>query len=409
MSPLLYGPAVDRARAAIDDIASALRDPSVYDVDPGFRSASIGRGQAGAAVFFAELAAATGDESAGETALAFLDNTLELAGDDPPSALLYPGTIGVGWTLAYLEGRLIDPDPDENDVDALAAQALSVPTWPSPDLIRGVAGVGVYVLERGRPMDATVERLAQMATETPQGTTWYVDPKICLPERREMYPDGYYDVGIAHGQAGVMVVLAHALAAGTEAARPLLASSTEWLLAQRLPEDGRQGRYPAIVPNDDRDPGGSRAAWCYGDPGVAIGLLAAGRALGDDAVVEEARQVALASAARSEPGEAGILDAPLCHGSFGLMHVFSRLYEGLGDELLADTARHWFDYGMTQRRDGEPVAGWGSARPEDGKYRYEPLAGFLEGATGVGLALLAATTDTAPDWDALLLTKPVPA
>jgi hypothetical protein len=399
--PLLTGPAADSARARIDVIVSALRDPAVYDADPAFRDSNIGRGSAGAAILFAEL----GD---GETALAFLDSALEGAMEAQPSALLYPGTVGVGWALAYLEGSLVDPDPEENDVDVLAEHALAAGNWPSADLIRGVTGVGVYLLERGRPLGTMVSRLQDMAVELPEGTTWWVDPKTCLPERAEQYPQGYYDVGMAHGQAGNIAILAHALATGEESARPLLEASTAWLLAQRRHDDAT-GWYPSIVPFErDRDPGGSRTAWCYGDPGVATALVAAGRALGDDKVLREGADLARACAERTEPGLAGIIDAPLCHGSFGLMQVYTRLYEQLEDERIGDAARHWAAHGMTQFREG-PVAGVTSARFHDQEERtYEPIAGFLEGATGVALALHAATTDRAYGWDALLLTKPLP-
>ncbi|HWL35038.1 MAG TPA: lanthionine synthetase C family protein [Frankiaceae bacterium] len=407
MTPLLTGDAASRAREIVADVAAALRDPAVYDADPGLRAEDVGRGCAGAAVLYAELHAENGAEADRDTALEFLDKALEQAVEaERPSALLYPGTVGVGWVLAYLEGSLVDPDPDENDVDLLVAQALTT-NWPSADLIRGVTGAGVYVLERGRPLDATVERLAAMSTTTDDGITWWVDPATCLEERRELFPEGYYDTGVAHGQAGTLALLAHALATGVEEARPLLAGGAEWLLAQRFPDGESTGLYPSLVPPNARAGSGTRVAWCYGDPGVAVGLLAAGRALDDAKLVDEAREVALAAAAR-RGRDAGVVDAPLCHGSVGLVHVFGRLYEQLGDESLADAARHWFGVALEQHRPGQPVAGWGSMRPEGDDLRYEPLAGFLEGATGVALALLAATSERAPDWDVLLLTKPVP-
>lgn len=406
MTPLLTGDAASRAREIVADVAATLRDPAVYDADPGLRSEDVGRGCSGAAVLFAELYAENGADADRDTALAFLDKALDQAVEaERPSALLYPGTVGVGWVLAYLEGTLVDPDPDENDVDALVAQALTT-NWPSADLIRGVTGAGVYVLERGRPLDAVVARLAAMSTTTDDGITWWVDPATCLPERAEQFPEGYYDTGVAHGQAGNLALLAHALASGVEAARPLLSGAAEWLLAQRFPDDDGAGCYPSLVPPNARASRGTRVAWCYGDPGVATGLLAAGKALDDARLVDEARAVALAAAARRGAG-AGVIDAPLCHGSAGLLHVFGRLYAQLGDDALADAARHWFDVALDQHRPGEPVAGWGSLRPEDDVMRYEPLAGFLEGATGVALGMLAATSERAPDWDTLLLTKPV--
>jgi lantibiotic modifying enzyme len=232
-----------------------------------------------------------------------------------------------------------------------------------------------------------------------------VDPATCLPDRRAAYPEGYYDVGLAHGQAGTVALLASITAAGVESARPLLESATGWLLAQRLPEDTGPGRYPLIVAKDDRPPSGGRLAWCYGDPGVAIALLAAGRALRDERIVNEAADLARLCAERPDD-RAGVVDAPLCHGSAGLMQVFSRLAQALQDERLADAARHWCDVLLAQLAPGEPVGGVRTVRTGDGEATYEPLGGFLEGAAGVGLALLSAVGDRPGGWDALLLTRP---
>jgi lantibiotic modifying enzyme len=150
---------------------------------------------------------------------------------------------------------------------------------------------------------------------------------------------------------------------------------------------------------------GGRLAWCYGDAGVATALYAAGKALEDKEVRDEGVSLALLAASRFE--DAGVSDAPLCHGSLGLMHVFNRLWQETGEDALADSARRWFDHAMKQRRTGEPVAGFGSVRVQDeGDLEFEPLAGFLEGAAGCGLALVGAIGTTPPDWDAVLLTRP---
>jgi lantibiotic modifying enzyme len=408
--PLLTGPSADAARAVVADVAAALRDPAVHDADPGLASSDVGRGSAGAALFFHELARAGGDENDQETAYAFLDTALAGAVEERPTAPLYSGTTGVGYALAHLQ----DHDDDTNDVDELALAALGSDAWPSPDLIRGVTGVGVYLLERlpapvaRKGLDAVVDRLTRMSETDGDGITWYVDPRTVLEDRRQLFPDGYYDVGMAHGQAGMVALLGLMVSAGVETARPLLEGSTAWLLARRLPEDAGPGRYPLMVDKRPAPPRGGRLAWCYGDAGVAVALLAAGRALGDEAIVTEAVDLAVLSAGRVT--DAAVGDAPLCHGSAGLLHVFHRLWQQTGDERLADAARRWFEVLMTQRRPGEPVAGFGSVRPKDANpaspAEYEPLAGFLEGATGIGLALLAATEGSDTGWDALLLTSP---
>lgn len=410
--PLLTGEQADRARDAIRDIAAALRDPAVNDVDADLREPSLGRGSAGLALFFHELFRTSGEEADEQTAYAFLDAALERAADESPTALLYSGTVGVAWTLARIDG-VSEDETEPDDVDELVFHALSGAPWPSADLIRGVAGTGVYFLERlphpaaRKGLELVLERLTEMSEAQESGTAWYVDPATVLEDRRALFPEGYYDTGMAHGQAGVIAVLARMVAAGVESARPLLADATRWLLALRLPDD-TGGRYPLMIDKRPDSPThGGRLAWCYGDAGVACALLAAGQALGDSAIVDEAVSLALVSAGRDRE-DAGASDVPLCHGSAGLMHIFNRLWQSTGEERLAEAARWWFDFAMKQRRAGDPVAGFGSVRVKDeGGVEYEPLGGFLEGAAGIGLALIAAVDATRPpDWDGVLLTRP---
>ncbi|MEM7350096.1 MAG: Lanthionine biosynthesis cyclase LanC, partial [Acidobacteriota bacterium] len=70
-------------------------------------------------------------------------------------------------------------------------------------------------------------------------------------------------------------------------------------------------------------------------------------------------------------------------------------------------ARYWLDAALTARRPGEGFGGFPSWSSEDLTNPMEMSwiadDGFLTGAAGVGLALLAAVTPTEPMWDRLLL------
>jgi hypothetical protein len=165
-----------------------------------------------------------------------------------------------------------------------------------------------------------------------------------------------------------------------------------WLLGQRLP-DGASSRFPAtIAPGRELRP--ARAAWCYGDPGVAAALHLAGAT---DAAIALARE----SAAR--PAEdAAVRDAGLCHGAAGLLHVFNRLWQASGDEALAAAARRWFAHALGLRR-AEGVAGFPSWVGAFADHEWDADPGVLAGAAGVALAFVAAATDIAPAWDRFLL------
>ena len=95
----------------------------------------------------------------------------------------------------------------------------------------------------------------------------------------------------------------------------------------------------------------------------------------------------------------------MCHGAAGLAHVFNRLFQATGDESFLMAARYWFERTLELRRPGEGIAGFSAYRPpNDGQEEYwDDQVGILEGAAGIALALLAATTEIEPEWDRMLL------
>ncbi|HEV7518070.1 MAG TPA: lanthionine synthetase LanC family protein, partial [Thermoanaerobaculia bacterium] len=229
---------------------------------------------------------------------------------------------------------------------------------------------------------------------------------------RETYPEGHYNLGVAHGVPGVIGFLALALdaaaglpAATAEEARRLLEGAVDWVLAQRLPT-GAASLFPYNF-TPGMEPSASRLAWCYGDLGIAATLLAAARVAGEPAWEAEALVTARHAAARPAEG-AGVVDAGLCHGAAGVAHLFNRLHQASGDDALGAAARAWFGRALALRQPGEGIGGFrawlpdGADRAGDLGWRSDP--GFLTGVAGIGLALLAATTPVAPDWDRVLLT-----
>jgi len=411
--PLLHGPLADQALQAVRDIAAALTSPAPNELG---RQASLAGGSAGQALFYAYLAFHTAEQAPADRAAELLDQSAEALASYPMAPALHAGFPGVAWVMEHLQGRLFE-EGEEGDEDPLADidEALLPPLGRSPwqgeyDLIGGLAGLGVYALERlPRPTAVTlleriVDRLAEIADVQEEGAAWFSQPER-LPEwQREVHPRGVYNLGVAHGLPGVVPVLAGACAAGiaVDRAQPLLRDAVRFLLARRL-DPGLGSCYDTTyVPWEP--PSLSRLAWCYGDPGIAATLLAAGRAMGEAAWEREAMDVALISAARPED-TALVRDAGLCHGAAGLGHLFNRMYQTTGEERLAAAARYWFERTLAFREAGEGIAGFrawelNQVTREPG-WRSDPA--FLEGATGIGLALLGAISPVEPAWDRVLL------
>lgn len=427
--PVLTGDAAAAAWQAIEAIAEALpgslgrNTPDALGLtgqqEVAWR-ASLAAGSAGQALFYTYLAKhyeAAGDEQTAarhaETALGLLDQAFEGVASAPMSESLYAGFPGVAWVAAHLSGRLFSDEEDGNaEVDgALLPSLLHSPWRGEYDLMHGLAGLGVYALERlpapsgVQCLEAIVDRLAERAQTEAEGLTWFSPPETVPEYQRETYPQGLYNLGASHGAPGVMAFLGGVLGAGVAVpkARRLLAGVTSWVLARRA--SGEHGWYfphffyPGI---EDR---GSRIAWCYGDPGVASSLLVAARGAGDPELEKVALEVGLAAAARRN--EAGVRDAGLCHGAGGVGHLFQRLYQLTGEVAFADAARFWLERALALR---EPGLGFGGFRAWssdlEGRQDWRDDAGFLEGAAGIGLALLAAVSPVDPEWDRAFLLSP---
>lgn len=422
--PLLEGDLAQQAWAAVDAIAEALEavppQPEDAPGGPG-REASLAGGRAGQALFHAYLAEAGRPDAERQAELAerALDEAIETLASTPMPAGLYSGFAGVAWAAEHLM-RMGDEEAEAEDeeeggdineeIDSALLGLLEQSPWRDQyDLISGLVGYGVYAVERFpkpaavRCLEAVIDRLEETCERTGQGTTWFTPPEMLPPDNRERTPLGYYNLGVAHGVPGVIALLADACRLGVaeERARPLLDGAVRWLLAQRLPE-GAGGCF-AFAMQPDAEPKPSRLAWCYGDPGVAATLLYAARQTGNAAWERQALAVA-ASAAQAAPETAGVRDAGLCHGALGLGHLFNRVYQASRDERYAEAARFWYRKGLEMRDPDVGIAGFPAFRPIKGgdELQWQPDPGFLTGATGVGLAYLAALTPVEPQWDRVL-------
>lgn len=317
---------------------------------------------------------------------------------------LYGGMARVGWALAHLsEGEAADA---VHDVIAGAIdRALDVASYAEYDLISGLCGFGVYALERGdaglRLANRVLDHLERTARPAESGLFWHTPPELLPAWQREQAPDGYHNLGLAHGIAGVVGLMARYTSRGIEVERAavLLGGAMAHLL-DVPPRAAGVARFPSWLPASE--PTRMRVAWCYNDLGVSAALLSAAHSTGNIAWQAEAIDVALACAA-CPVAESGVRDAGLCHGALGNAHIFNRLWQATRVEALRVAACNWLDHGLAMRN-ARPIAGFPAARIEGGAIQWDADPGLLMGATGVALMLSAAITHGAePRWDRTML------
>lgn len=401
--PVLDGSLGEDALTTVHEIVAALPAPGDEALD-----ASLSGGAAGLAILCGYLAKSDYDD--GENAEQFLEQAVQTLTEEPLGPSFYVGFTGVAWAITHLREQLLeaaDEDPNE-EVDQALQEYLS--RWEGDyDLVNGLVGVGVYALERlPRPaakdiLESVVTRLAGTAECGPEGVTWFTGPERITPQQRESYPDGYYNLGIAHGVPGVIAFLGEVCAAGIalDRAAPLLDGAVVWLLHRKLP-DSAEGLFSNWTASGAQQ-NEFRIAWCYGGAGVAAALLHAGRCVGRPDWEREALDIARRVASRAR-AKSDMVDTGLCHGTAGLGHIFNRIFQATGDEFFKDAARFWFRRTLDLKRPGQGIGGYTALfLDERGEPIEEPWPGLLVGATGIALALLAAVNTVSPAWDQMLL------
>jgi hypothetical protein len=182
----------------------------------------------------------------------------------------------------------------------------------------------------------------------------------------------------------------------------LINGAIAWLLNRQHPPHARSrfgyGYSPGVVSGD------ARLAWCYGDLGIAGILHQVSVLTGSDECRRVANSLMAHSMGRMLDG-AGVSDAGLCHGAMGVSHIFNRAFQTECDPRYKDAAIRWLIHGLAMRHSAVGIDDSATSRGRRPLCVPAPLPdpSFLTGSVGMGLALLAASSDIAPRWDRWLL------
>jgi hypothetical protein len=387
------------------EIARALRDPS--EIAFAWDVPNLVKGAAGHAMLFWYLADCDLVEDAAETAERFEQRARTLITREPGMLSLFYGLTGVG-AAAICSPRIASRPYAEKlcrTIDHVLVQTLRTPWKGGFDLFYGLVGLGVYAgLRVEEPtsreiLERIVEQLEGFAEVTPEGLAWRMRPHhVPSPNVRQLTPDGYFDLGLAHGAPGVIALLSHCVHLGADAvrARRLVTQTLPWLRSQRNPDPAPLHYRSRALPGEP--PG--RVAWCHSDLSVAIAMLAAGRLLEVPEWEREAIDLAR-GAANCPPSRDGIFNTSLLEGTAGVGHALSRMAVQTGDSVLEDGARRWLVRTLRMLPSDDAMAGFPSRDPATADRKTGHT--LLSGAAGVALALAAAIGSAPPDWDRVFL------
>jgi len=281
------------------------------------------------------------------------------------------------------------------------------------DVIRGLSGIGSYLLRRdpgGETVRAILEYLVRLTKpmkingETLPG--WWVSSG---PSGRDSdrFAGGHGNCGVAHGIGGPLALLALAARRGivVPGHREAIDRICAWL--DRWRSDTEAGPlWPYWVNRPQLraghwDPcGPQRPSWCYGTVGLARAQQLVALATGD-ADRRHMAEDALVRALAAPRLRAVITDASVCHGYAGLAHIATVVAFDATPNVAARLRAL-----VPGLLDAVQPSG---TDPEHVTAAFLSAVGcgpaFLEGAAGIALATLAPSTHAPPcsGWDTCLL------
>lgn len=250
-------------------------------------------------------------------------------------------------------------------ISGRAGEALSMGTAISPEFSRIACDYLVWLLE--------------------DSTRWFCVHPVQKDEGAR------HDIGMAHGLAGILAALAiaapaeekysGALEGGIHSLSTFYAASDSWPAAV-----GESGTHFA------------RDAWCYGGPGCTAALvLASTRVQNDDGATLASNSL------RSFSSRAHLLDNALCHGYAGNALTIGAMAACTGNTEAAAIAEELIER-VVAAFDADAPFGYRKFRPEKGMVDSSNL---LEGAAGIGLALVTLADECDASWLSLFgLPKP---
>ncbi|NUP46313.1 MAG: lanthionine synthetase C family protein [Catenulispora sp.] len=301
--------------------------------------------------------------------------------------------------LADLDRPLAQLAHRRSDAGLARIRGARPATFAEYDVFAGLTGLGTLLLRRdpgGSALEHVLTYLVALTRPLPLADQvvpgWWVnhDPTRSAPDG---YP-GHANLGVAHGIAGPLALLAQAARRGAtvNGHHQAITDLCDWLLRWRC-KDAPGAWWPEHLSAEElrhgrsRSTGPSRPSWCYGTPGIARAGQLAAIAVGDDKL-QRLFEDALLACVSDESQLARLTHPGLCHGWAGTFQTTWRAAADATTPALHATLPRLADGLLTAAN--TPV---------------EHGPGLLNGTAGTALALHTAATDTAPrsGWDACLL------
>lgn len=281
------------------------------------------------------------------------------------------------------------------------------------DVVEGISGITNYLLlltEDKRMKQLLMQALQFLVVITEdierygvKVPGWYVPSKHHFtPIEEKLYPKGSFNLGLAHGIAGIIIILSKALLQGikVKGQEHAIKKMVDFLI-QFANKDETHLFWKGFISFEEFKLGKvsnkidfRRDAWCYGNPGVCLALLYAGKAL-DKSEYTELGIYTLEEAVKKLHG---IFSPTFCHGIAGISQILLQANDIIGEKYFERQVQD-LKHKLINFYDKTYLFGFHNYEAYDSR-GITPVnyIGLLDGSVGVCLSLISIELGTKTKW-----------
>ncbi|XLS28280.1 lanthionine synthetase LanC family protein [Flavobacteriaceae bacterium M23B6Z8] len=304
------------------------------------------------------------------------------------------GIAGIGFAFEKVQGcDVLEEDlvPIIEEIDeAVASDVENLIAKSNYDLLHGVVGLGVYLIRKNRFEEPRkiIEALNTSAIRFNKEIKW----KRFDEHHTKKY---IYDLGFAHGNAGILFFLGFAYHKGVEKAvcKELIYGLFAFYENNMQSVDNAGSFFAYSYDAENYESGNkkkqhTRLAWCYGDLGTLVTLIQVALWLSDKQKASYYERILEKTIGRRDQKDVQVVDVCFCHGSAGNAFLYKHAYEMTGNNKLKEEAMYWLNDTLERADDTKTRTGYNflvGTRDEDPF--QDDFPGLLEGFLGVYLVL----------------------
>jgi lantibiotic modifying enzyme len=341
-------------------------------------------GLSGIALFYNYLYEVYGNDDFKNKLLIIVEKINTLLEEEASISSLCSGMAGYGLVLLQLKNTEIEIDEEyfESIDNILIEDFEEMCRKNNYDFLHGAMGIAMYFIERynSKKSEVIATLLNIFSKDLIDKINENFEAVLVSETALENGPCYYF--GIAHGVAGYINFLTflndNFKDLKEDITKPLKIIIS-FLASYKKYDNNSKQFYPNLFLLNTNTIVSSRLAWCQGDLGVANSLYNAGIFLSDDLLIREAIEL-MDNTRKMSFAESFVNDCGICHGSVGIL-VQYYLADNKFNLNFSDEIDKWMLEVKNQTYDFNEFLAF-----KNGTYRSE--IDLLEGATGLGLAML---------------------